>query len=278
MKAKAISTDTNPTTTNATEQAAKQRPAWIRRMLLGVAGIVLLAVVGGGGFLVWEQFLPGPTVETFTTAHGLAEDGTIVGETQVFAPGDTVFLVFDLAGGRAGQTVSVQIAGAAEPEERSYELQAADAGRGAVTFTPPEAGNYRAELLLPNEPDVEAQMTFAVRTDGPRLEQVMTAGAIDEATFMPVNRTITFTPGDTVYITYRVVDAEVGDTVHIRYEINGLPQPEDPDDTVTFDTEGLLRGHFALQGDQLPLSEGTYRAELFYNDMLVEVVTFTVAS
>jgi hypothetical protein len=274
MKAKAVSTD-NPTTTNPEEQSAKPRPAWLRRVLLGLGGIMLLAALGFGGFLAWERFTPGPTVEIFTTAQGLAEDGTIVGETQVFAPGDTVFLVFELAGGRVGQTVTVQIDGAAA-EERSYELQEADASRGAVTFTPPEAGTYRAELLLPNEPDLEAQTTFEVRADGPRLEQVMTAGAIDETTFMPVNRTTTFSPADTVYITYRVIDAEVGDTVHIQYEINGFPQPEDPDDTVTFDTEGPLRGHFALRGNQLPLSEGTYRAELFYNDTLVEVVTFTV--
>ncbi|MFP4438481.1 MAG: hypothetical protein ACLFVO_14660 [Chloroflexaceae bacterium] len=244
-------------------------------MLLGLGGIMLPAALGVGAFLAWERVAPGPAVETFTTAQGLVEDGTIVGETQVFAPGDTVFLVFALAGGRAGQTVTVQIDGAAA-EERSYELQEADAGRGAVTFTPSEAGTYRAELLLPNEPEVEAQTTFEVRADGPRLEQVMTAGAIDQATFMPVNRTTIFSPTDTVYITYRVVDAEVGDTVHIQYEINEFPQPEDPDDTVTFETEGPLRGHFALRGNQLPLSEGTYRAELFYNDTLVEVVTFKV--
>jgi hypothetical protein len=273
MSAKTIATDTKSSTA---EQGAKRRPAWIRRGLLVLGGVILLAAIGIGGFLAWEQVAPGPTVQTFTTARGLAEDGTIVGETQIFAPGANIFLVFDLQGGRAGQTVTVQVDGATQLEELTYELQPADAGRGVVTVIPLEAGDYRAELLLEGEPVADAQTTFEVRADGPRLEQVMTARAIDEATFMPLNRATTFNPGDTVYITYRVVAAEVGDTVHIQYAINGIAQPEDPDDTVTFETEGPLHGHFALQGDQLPLSEGTYRAELFYNDMLAEVVTFTV--
>ncbi len=275
MSAKTIATDTKSSTT---EQGTKRRPTWIRRVLLLLGGVILLAAIGGGGFLAWEQVVLGPTVQTFTTARGLAEDGTIVGETQIFAPGANIFLVFDLQGGRAGQTITVQVDGAAQLEERTYELQAADAGRGAVTVMPLEVGDYRAELLLAGEPVAEAQTTFEVREDGPRLEQVMTASAIDEATFMPLNRATTFNPDDTVYITYRVIAAEVGDTVHIQYDINGIAQPEDPDDTVTFETEGPLHGHFALQGDQLPLSEGTYRAELFYNDTLAEVVTFTVES
>lgn len=267
------------TATSSTESQVSPRPGRIRRLLLVLGAIAGLVAAGFGGFVAWERFAPKPTVQAFTTAHSLAQDGTIVDETQVFNPGEAVALVFDLEGSRVGQTVEVHIAGGAQrevPEVHTYELQSEDAGQGAVTFTPSVAGTYTATLTLANRPAPLAQVTFEVLMGGPRLQQVTTARAIDTATFRPVNPATTFNPDDNVYITYRTINAAAGDTVKIRYSIDGMVQQDDPFDTVVLPTGGILRGHFTLEGKRRPLSQGEYRAELLYNDNVEAVVTFEV--
>ncbi len=251
-----------------------------RRIVLGVLLTLIIVIAVGWLAANQELFFP-PQVSGLITARGLHE-GEVIGETQVFHPGEEVFLIFDVHSGRDGQVISIRVRSTDEGTNTRalmlYNLQQEDTGKRSVTFTPPNEGRYQATLFLNDRQVEQAQATFQVMAGGPRLEEIITARAVDEATYRPLNSVTSFDPKDTIYITYRAVDAQPDDTLRIEYTINDIVQPADPYDTTVFTEAGNLRGYFSLQGggDQ-PLATGHYRARLFYNDNMIAVVAFDVA-
>lgn len=250
-----------------------------RRIVLGVL-LTLIIVIAVGWLAANQEFFFTPQVSGLITARGL-DEGEVIGETQVFSPGEEVFLIFDLSGGRDGQVISIRVRSTDEGTNTRalmlYNLRQEDVGKRFVTFTPPNEGAYQATLFLNDRQVEHAQATFKVMVDGPRLEEIITARAVDEATYRPLNSVASFDPTDTVYITYRAVDTQPDDTLRIEYAINDMVQPSDPYDTTVFSEAGNLRGYFSLQGGgNQPLATGHYRARLFYNDNMIAVVTFDV--
>lgn len=244
--------------------------------------MLVLAILLFVGFVIQDRLIqPIPTINSLTTAYNL-ENGEIVGETRVFDIGDEVFFVFTLERGRSGHVVAVQInrdGAQVNAGNLTYHLPDQDLVREAVTFTPELTGTYTATLFLDGAPVEDAQVTFKVVEGGPRLQEVQTAKGVNPETFEPEQPSTRFTAQETVYITYRVVDAVPGDRLTIQYSIDGVLQPPDPFDHTTLEEAGNFRGHFSLQGredNQLPA--GHYRAELFYNDDLVAVVHFEVVA
>ncbi len=274
-----MSVDLSQEVTGATPDITPGRG---KRLLVGAGMLLVLALIGVGVYLAWPRFImPPPQITSFTTAHGLKEN-QVVGETHVFDQGERVLLVFDLADGRPGQVVSIQVdtgQGVDQAVELNYEIQRQDRGQRAVVFTPSTEGVYTATLALNAVPVANGQVIFSVVEGGPQLQNVTTAPAVDSETFMPIGATSLFHVHDTVFVAYRAVDVTPGDQVSIRYTIDGMLQPHDPLDTVEFERVGNFRGHFSLQGSEArPLSVGTYRAELFYNDEMVAVVNFEVVN
>lgn len=249
------------------------------RIVLGVL-LVVIIMIAVGWLAANQELFFSPQVSGLITARGLSES-EVIGETQVFRPGEEVFLIFDVRGGRDGQVISIRVRSTDEGTNTRalmlYNLRQEDTGKRSVTFTPPNEGNYQATLFLNDRQVTHAQATFKVVADGPRLEEIITARAVDEATYRPLNSVSSFDPTDTVYITYRAVDAQPGDTLRIEYAINDVVQPSDPYDTTVFSEAGNLRGYFSLQGGgNQPLATGHYRARLFYNDDMIAVVAFDV--
>jgi hypothetical protein len=234
-------------------------------------GLVALVAIFGG--------TPSPKVSGLATAHGV-ERGAMVGETRVFDIGEEVHMVYDLHYGKQGSTVSVKLTeggSVVDGADLSYGLSDKEEGRKSLVFVPQVAGSYQALLLLDNQAVEGEEVTFKVVEGGPKLQEVTTARGIDQETYKPSDETDLFDKRDSVHITYRAVEAEVGDTLDIVYYINGTKQEPDQNDHDSFGEAGTFRGFFSISGpDNGSLRTGSYRAELYYNKDLVAVAAFQV--
>lgn len=266
-------TPTPPDTPPAAEFARMSRVGWI------VGVVLLIGVIGVGSVIVFNLAAKRQVqVGDLTMARSL-EQGQVRGEGRVFDVGEPVLFVFTLENGQADHVVSIRVeqgGTALDAAGLSYAVQNDDAGMKTMSYTPGAAGSYTARLYLDGEAVAGQQVSFRVAPGGAKLQEVQTAKALDEA-FHPTEATQRFSPKDMVYISYRAVGAAVGDMLQVRYSINGVVQPSDPKDQDRFTQAGTFRGYFSIQGPpSVGLRTGNYRAEIFYNQDLAAVVTFTV--
>ncbi|MCG8350761.1 MAG: hypothetical protein MI924_23570 [Chloroflexales bacterium] len=253
----------------------RQRTAWL---WIGITA--LLVSLGSVGFLVVSGVFgaPAPGIQNLITAHQL-EGQHVVGETHVFAPGDEITFIFEVASSLTRGDIEIQIVDADGPvkaEQLGLSLDASGASLRAVSFTPAEEGIYTATLYLDEQPILGEETVFKVVPGGPKLREAQTTRSVDSA-YKTTDPSTSFAPKEIIYIAYRVKAAESGDSLQVKYYLNGEEQQINANNQTRFDQTGNFRGYFAIESeDKRGLRFGHYCAELFYNGDLVAVVDFEV--